>query len=117
MEYKLVVAVREDLQLSSGKMAVQVAHAAVTCAVECRKKNRRWFLRWMREGQRKVVVRARDLKRLGELQTKSRKLDITAALVEDAGLTELPPGTVTCLGMGPAPNALINQVTSHLKLW
>jgi PTH2 family peptidyl-tRNA hydrolase len=117
MEYKLVVAVREDLKLSSGKMAVQVADAAVTCAIECRRKNKRWFLRWMKEGQRKVVVRVRDLERLGELKTKSRRLKITAALIQDAGLTELPPGTVTCLGMGPAPNAIIDQVTSHLKLW
>lgn len=117
MEYKLVVAVREDLQLSGGKMAVQVAHAAVACAIECRKKSKKWFLGWMKEGQKKVVVRVRDLERLSELETKSRRLKMATTLIQDAGLTELPPGTVTCLGMGPAPNTIIDQVTSHLKLW
>lgn len=117
MEYKLVVAVRKDLQLSNGKMAVQVAHAAVTCAIECQRKSRRWFHKWMKEGQRKVIVRVRDLQRLGELETKSRRLKIPVALIQDAGLTELPPGTVTCLGMGPAPDTIIDQVTSRLKLW
>lgn len=117
MEYKLVIAVRNDLRLSSGKMAVQVAHAAVKCAIRCRKKNKRWFLRWMKEGQKKVVLRARDLEELDDLEKKSKQLKITVALIEDAGLTELPPGTPTCLGMGPAPNSIIDQVTGHLELW
>ncbi|MFQ5884352.1 MAG: peptidyl-tRNA hydrolase Pth2 [Thermoplasmata archaeon] len=117
MEYKLVVAVREDLKLSSGKMAAQVAHAAVTCAIECRKSNKRWFQRWMKEGQKKVVVRARNLRELGDLKRKSRGLRIPVALIEDAGLTELSPGTATCLGIGPAPNSRIDQVTGCLELW
>ncbi|MFQ6107647.1 MAG: peptidyl-tRNA hydrolase Pth2 [Thermoplasmata archaeon] len=117
MEFKLVVAVREDLKLSSGKMAVQVAHAAVTCAIRCRKERREWFREWVNEGQRKVVVRARNLRDLHNLERKSRELKVTAALIEDAGLTELPPGTTTCLGMGPAPAPVIDQVTGQLRLW
>lgn len=117
MEYKLVVAVREDLGLSSGKMAAQVAHAAVSCALQSRKASKKWFSLWLTEGQKKVVVRARDLEELHELHRKCRSLKIVAALIDDAGMTELPPGTTTCLGMGPAPNHTIDSVTGHLKLW
>lgn len=116
MRHKLVVAVRGDLELSKGKLAVQVAHAAVMAALNAKAKHRRAFADWWDEGQKKVVVRAGDLPELRTLQAKARSLGLTTALVEDAGLTELPAGTVTCLGIGPGPNEVVDQVTGHLKL-
>ncbi|MEM3171261.1 MAG: peptidyl-tRNA hydrolase, partial [Candidatus Hadarchaeales archaeon] len=54
--YKQVMVVREDLSMSRGKLAAQVAHGAVLGAEECRKKKEEWFRGWMEEGQKKVVV-------------------------------------------------------------
>jgi len=116
MEYKVVVVVREDLKMSGGKLAVQVAHAAVMCALEAKKDRAKWFSEWYREGQRKVVVKARDLEHLQALDQMARKAGLPRALVTDAGLTELPSGTTTCLGVGPAPDALIDPVTGSLPL-
>ncbi|MFQ6060412.1 MAG: peptidyl-tRNA hydrolase Pth2 [Thermoplasmata archaeon] len=117
MEYKLVVAVREDLEMSEGKMAVQVAHAAVISAVNCKSTNAKWFRNWYDEGQKKVVVRAESVEKLINLKKEAEELGIATAIIDDAGLTELPPGTTTCLGIGPAPNSIIDQVTGSLKLW
>ena len=116
MKHKLVVAVRSDLELSRGKLAVQVAHAAVMAAMDAKSRHRKAFSDWYDEGQKKVVVKAADLQELHLLQHKARSLGLTTALVEDAGLTELPPGTVTCLAVGPGPNEIVDQVTGHLKL-
>lgn len=117
MEYKLVVAVRQDLDMSKGKMAVQVAHASVISALSCKATNAKWFRNWYDEGQKKVVVKAEDVDELLAMQKEAEKLNIASAMIDDAGLTELPPGTTTCLGLGPAPNSVIDQVTGNLKLW
>ena len=116
MDHKLVVAVRSDLELSKGKLAVQVAHAAVMAALDAKARHRKWFSDWIGEGQKKVVVKGGTLHDLHALRTKARSLGLPTALVEDAGLTELPPGTVTCLGIGPGPNGLVDQITGRLKL-
>ena len=116
MDYKLVIAVRSDLELSRGKLAVQVAHAAVMAAFDAKAHHRKWFSDWWAEGQKKVVVKGGTLSDLHSLRAKARSMGLPTALVEDAGLTELPPGTVTCLGIGPGPNQVVDQVTGGLQL-
>lgn len=116
MEYKLAVAVRNDLKLSKGKLAVQVAHASVICALKMRNENMKWFKSWYDEGQRKIVVKAENLEMLYELKSTAEKKKLTTSLVEDAGLTEVPPGTITCLGIGPGPENIVDEVTGKLAL-
>ncbi len=116
MEHKLAVVIREDLALSPGKVAVQVAHAAVSCALSARRRQKAWFRAWMDEGQRKVALRAEDLDALHDLAQRAKALGLTAKMITDAGLTEVPPGTTTCLGIGPGPEEQVDKVTGQLKL-
>ena len=115
-EYKLVVVVRQDLKLSVGKLAVQVAHAAVECALSTKKHKALWFSRWDAEGAKKVVVKVPVLQDFFPLKEQAESLGIAAVIIADAGLTEIPPGTETVLGLGPAPNNIIDQVTGDLAL-
>ena len=115
-EYKMVIVIRTDIKLSPGKMAAQVSHAAVNCSFAAKKSNTKWFRKWYDEGQRKVVLKIPNLAELRELQYAAKANDLPNSLITDAGHTELPPGTVTCLGIGPAPGNLIDKVTGSLPL-
>jgi PTH2 family peptidyl-tRNA hydrolase len=114
--YKLVVVTRQDLKLSAGKTAVQVAHAAVSCALSSKKRDPDTFKEWYEEGQKKVVVKAPDLKALYELNAQAEDLGLVTSLIQDAGLTEIPAGTVTVLGVGPARDRDVDRVTGNLPL-
>ncbi len=116
MKYKLVVVIREDLKLSCGKTAVQVAHASVDCVLKSQKVKNPHLKEWLREGEKKVVVKAKSLQEIYELEFKARNLGLVTSIIKDAGLTEVPPGTVTCLGIGPAPEEVVNKVTGSLPL-
>ncbi|MCU0859841.1 MAG: peptidyl-tRNA hydrolase Pth2 [Thermoplasmata archaeon] len=116
MEYKLVIVVRDDLKMSGGKLAAQVAHAAVSCALEAKAKRAAWFSAWYAEGQRKVVLKAKDVEELRALGDRAARAGLPKALITDAGLTELPPNTTTCLGIGPAPEEQIDPITGNLPL-
>ena len=115
-EFNMVIVVRSDIKLSPGKMAAQVAHAAVNCALSAKKNHKDYFDAWYDEGQKKVVVKAKNLEELRELQFQAKNAKLPNSLITDAGHTQLPAGTVTCLGIGPGPETAIDKITGHLKL-
>ena len=115
-EYKQVIVFRSDLKLSKGKIAAQAGHAAVSAAEEAHKRHRVWWEAWLFEGQRKIAVKVKSEKQLLELERQAKELALPNALIVDRGLTEIPPDTVTCLGIGPAPAELIDRLTGKLPL-
>ena len=115
-EVTMVLVTRDDLKLSKGKLAAQCSHAAVNCAIKARKKAVRLYERWNNVGARKVVVRADDEAHLRQLYAKALTAGLVCDLVKDAGHTEIPPGTVTVLGIGPSPRLAVDAITGDLKL-
>ena len=116
MDFKQCIVIREDLKLSPGKLAVQVAHAAVMALERADKMDKSVVSDWKSEGQKKIILKVAGVPDLFQLQEDAKRVGISSAIVVDAGLTEIPAGTITALGLGPAHNKLMDKVTGKLKL-
>jgi len=116
MEVKQVIVVREDLNLSIGKLAVQVAHASLEASEIAKRKDPKIWRLWRESGSKKVVVKCKDLNELNIIYKKALQLSLPVTRIQDAGLTEVPPGTVTAVGIGPYHSNLIDKVTGSLPL-
>lgn len=117
---KLALVVRGDLKMSKGKTAAQCAHAAVICVQDSQESNnerhRELLQSWLAMGQPKIVLKVDNYEELMKLQEESSRKGVTAALVQDAGRTQLAAGTATVLGIGPDTVENIDKLVGHLKL-
>lgn len=114
--YKQVIVMRADLRMGKGKIAAQAGHAAVSAAEEARKHFQRWWKAWLDEGQCKIAVKVNSEADLLKLEDMARQYNLPYALISDRGLTQLEPGTITCLAIGPAPSPEVDKLTGKLTL-
>ncbi len=110
---KQVIVVNRSLALPKGKLAAQVAHAAVGAFVSASAQTQ---VAWLQVGMPKIVVYAADADALVQLEARAYQQQIPACLVHDAGRTVIPAGTITCLGLGPAPADALDPLTGALPL-
>ncbi|WP_132056999.1 peptidyl-tRNA hydrolase Pth2 [Halorussus amylolyticus] len=111
---KQAIVARTDIGMGKGKLAAQVAHASLSAYEETGSKARK---RWKGEGQKKVVLKGDSESQLFELAEKARAEGLPHAIVRDAGHTQLDPGTVSALAVGPADDDLVDKVTGDLSLY
>jgi len=102
--------------MGKGKIAVQVGHASVTVAEETRKQRPEWWKAWFAEGQCKVAVKVNSESELVDIRREAEALGLAAAVIHDSGLTQVEPGTATCVGIGPGPAELVDKITGELPL-
>ncbi|KAK1922209.1 aminoacyl-tRNA hydrolase [Papiliotrema laurentii] len=115
-EVKLVLVVNDSLKMTKGKIAAQAGHATLACALMLKEVNPKLFNRWRMHGQPKIAVRCQSTEEIDALAAQARSLNLCARTIQDAGRTQVAPGSKTILGIGPGPARLINQVTGKLKL-
>lgn len=110
---KQVILVRKDLDLPKGKLSAQVAHASVEAVF---KSDKKIVNEWHSEGMKKIVLKVNDLKELKKYEQMARDNGLKTALITDAGLTTVAPGTVTALAIGPDEEKKIDNITGKLKM-
>ena len=110
---KQVIIMRNDLKMGKGKIAAQACHASIA---SYKKADANKIKSWERDGAKKVVLKVNSLKELFQVFEKVKKTSLPFYLVRDAGHTQIPSATITCLGIGPDDDKIIDGVTSDLKL-
>ena len=112
--YKQVILVRKDLRMSNGKLASQCSHASVEAVLKCKDSI---IEKWRKEGSKKVVLAVKNKTELLDYKYKADKLKLVNALISDAGRTQLPIGTTTCLAIGPDLEEKIDNLTGNLLVY
>lgn len=111
---KLVILVREDLGMSPGKVAAQVAHAALKAY---RTAQPSILEAWDSQGQAIIVLKVTTLSTLHEVREQATTMGLNCNIIQDAGRTQVDPGTATVCALGPDANSRIDQLTSSLSLY
>ena len=115
-EFKQVILIRTDLKMGTGKKCAQSCHASVSASDLIRVQNKNAWKIWKNTGQKKVVIKVKDMEELIEIIKKLESNKILYFVVKDAGLTQLTPGTTTAIGIGPVESSRIDKITGDLKL-
>jgi len=111
---KQAIVARTDLGMGTGKLAAQVAHASLSAYEDTDDRTRK---EWKGGGQKKVVLKADGEATLFRLADEAERLGLPNAIIRDAGHTQLDPGTVTCLAVGPGRERDVDRVTGDLSLY
>lgn len=115
-EIKQVIIIRSDLDMGKGKTAAQAAHASLMSYFAAEKSHKDIAKEWLATGEKKIVLKVDGEDALIKFSEAFKFKKIPHALVTDAGLTGVPPGTKTALGVGPWNGAEIDLLTRGLKL-
>ena len=115
-EIKLVLCVRQDIQMSEGKKCAQCSHASIGCYQIALQQNTTLLLQWNLTGAKTVVLKIDSLELMNTIRETCNYLQLINYSVCDAGRTEVSPGTYTVIGIGPGPASLIDAITGDLKL-
>ena len=110
---KQAILVRTDLKMPKGKLATQVAHAAVDAVVNS---ERNMVEDWRTSGAKKVVLKVADKQELVKYIKQAKEAGLMTSLITDAGRTFFDKPTMTCGAIGPDKEEKINKIVGHLKL-
>jgi PTH2 family peptidyl-tRNA hydrolase len=111
---KQAIVARTDIGMGRGKLAAQAAHASLSAYEDTDSRTR---TNWKGDGQTKVVLKGDSERTLFELADRAEREGLPHAIIRDAGRTQLDPGTVTALAVGPGEEEVVDRVTGELSLY
>lgn len=136
MTVKQIIVIREDLNMSRGKIASQSAHASMKALVDAMSKgigltneveeynlsfndseNDKELKEWLNGSFTKIVVYVKSEEKLMQLYEKVQKAGLRVSLIIDNGTTEFGGvKTKTCIAIGPHSAERIDPFTKKYPL-
>ena len=116
-EYTMAIIINSSLKMSAGKVAAQAAHGAVQAALTAEAVRSEVLTKWLQQGGRKICLQTDSLDTLKSVRLKASKSRIQSVEIQDAGLTEIPAGSLTVVVLGPGSKSKIEKLTSQLRLY
>lgn len=135
--FKMVFVVNASLTMGVGKIAAQVAHAALglhQILLQLESKYGDWLIKWQEYGETKIVLRGETTSHLIELEKRAMDCDLPCYLVslrsllsatlthlfaapqvQDAGKTQIAAGSTTVLAIFGHVDT-VDTVTGTLRL-
>src|ERR1035437_2433390 len=119
-DIKMVIVVRKDLNMRKGKLAAQVAHAAMEWlrvkALDeeewCNINANQWD--WLQGDHTKIVVSVDSEAALLELVQAAKANRVMCCPITDLGFTEFHGvPTLTCAAFGPCESEELKPITGH----
>jgi PTH2 family peptidyl-tRNA hydrolase len=120
-DVKQLLVLRKDLNMRKGKMAAQAAHGASLFLYDLIDRGLFGLMDeptrlWLRSGTAKICVGVESEKELLAVYEAAKDAKLRVNVVCDSGHTEVEPGTLTCVAIGPNYVEEIDRITGHLKL-
>lgn len=115
---KQVIIMRKFPSLRTGKYIAQGCHASQIALKEAQIEHPNWYKEYLEGHIVKIVVYVETVAELVSLYHEAERIGLPCSFIEDAGFTEFKGvKTPTAVGIGPAPNDLIDPITKHLPLF
>lgn len=114
---KQVIILRTDIRMGKGKAVAQGSHAAVKASFLAYHNFPKYFEKWEKLGSKKIVCKISSEQELLVIYRDAKDMGLPCAIINDAGHTQLPPGTTTAVAVGPAPEDKIDVFTKDLGLY
>ncbi len=86
----------KSIKMNSGKLAVQISHAAVKSYINSKNDIRDF---WDRGSYVKILLSAKNSTELIKIKHSLEKIGLSSGLIIDEGRTEIKPNTITALGV------------------
>lgn len=113
----MVLAMRGDKRMGTGKVAAQAAHGALALyRAACEGRRSALCRDWDAGGGKKVVVSVQGADGVTRIVQAAQKARVSYSVVRDAGRTQVKRGTVTGVAVFGRAEA-VDKVTGALKLF
>ncbi len=116
MDIKAYYLIRQDINMSTAKLAVQIGHGTDFIHLVGSCNNVLYYEKWLSNNRKKILLKIDTLEKLFNIEHLLKESNIEYALIYDNGLTEFGEKTLTGLVIYPTSPEQIPKQVKRLRL-